>query len=402
MAKQQDNKESNKKSGGDRNLNIPPTKNILIIVGIVIAFVFFLYKGFSSNTSTKDSNSVEVASLNSINDSKKDDTIIQIAPPSLPDPANDIAPPALPIALPKSDITPPPPPLPSANNANNRNAEDDILSKKRRSNMFINGGAIAAPSDDKEKPKDGNESKPKLYKGGNSLTGDSYVEYTGFEQVEATKVGDLSRTVLQGKMINAVLETAINTDHPGMIRAIVSHDTYSEMGNNVLIPKGSRLIGSYSADVKRGQSRVYIIWNRLIRPDGIDIAVGSNGTDSLGGAGMPGLVDGKFFEIFGNAILLSMVNATVATLTEKTSNSAKQGISQQTFSNGTTQTSGSLGAIAAQQSIANIGDVSKKLSEDYLNTKPTIVVNQGTSLNVFVQKDLIFPKKSLNSNRLVP
>ena len=72
---------------------------------------------------------------------------------------------------------------------------------------------------------------------------------TKADTAKATEVNNLNRTILQGKIVNAVLETAINTDIPGMLRAIVTRDVYAEQGVDVMIPKGSRLIGKYASEV---------------------------------------------------------------------------------------------------------------------------------------------------------
>ena len=108
-----------------------------------------------------------------------------------------------------------------------------------------------------------------------------------------------------------MLETPINTDIPGMIRAIVNHDVYAESGRAILIPKGSRLVGTYNNFVIRGNKRVNIIWSRVIRPDGIDIMIRSGGADQLGRAGIEGDVDNKYAEIFASAFLVSAINIAI-------------------------------------------------------------------------------------------
>src|SRR5258706_16008318 len=93
------------------------------------------------------------------------------------------------------------------------------------------------------------------------------------------RVAGLDCVALQGKMIDAQLETAINTDLPGQIRAIVSKPLYAEQGQEALVTPGSRLNGVYNTAVSKGQGRVFGIWNRVIRPDGIEISIDSGGTE---------------------------------------------------------------------------------------------------------------------------
>ncbi|VVT06657.1 TrbI/VirB10 family protein [Erythrobacter sp. EC-HK427] len=114
-------------------------------------------------------------------------------------------------------------------------------------------------------------------------------------------------TVTQGTMIPAILETAINTDVPGYVRAVVSQDVRSHDGSRVLIPRSSRLVGQYQSGLQAGQRRAYVIWQRVIRPDGVSVALQSPGTAFDGTAGLEGEVDTHFFSRFGSAMLLSVI-----------------------------------------------------------------------------------------------
>ncbi|MBV0899617.1 MAG: TrbI/VirB10 family protein [Wolbachia endosymbiont of Fragariocoptes setiger] len=134
---------------------------------------------------------------------------------------------------------------------------------------------------------------------------DSTLSTTSSQQSKATKVGRLDRMITQGKIIDAVLETAIATDLQGTIRALVSRDIYAEAGDSVLIPRGSRLIGNYSFDSNIAKARVNISWNRIILPHGIDIAISSPGIDAVGRAGITGVVDYKIISTLFSSILLA-------------------------------------------------------------------------------------------------
>lgn len=186
------------------------------------------------------------------------------------------------------------------------------------------------------------------------------------EVVEAGYVTDKSYKLLQGKVIPAVLESAINSDLPGMLRAVVSEAVYSEDGNVLIIPKGSRLIGEYSSGVKRGQSRIFVIWSRMVRPDGIDIKMDSPGTDSLGRSGMTGFVDTHFMERFGASALLSLIGGYAQSESENDNQ---------------------------REAVASSFNKSSEIAlEDSINIPPTIHINQGELINVFVAKDLNFKK----------
>ena len=108
-----------------------------------------------------------------------------------------------------------------------------------------------------------------------------------------------------------MLETALDSTRPGFARAIVSRDVRGFDGSRVLIPRGSRLIGEYRSEVAPGQRRALVNWTRLIRPDGVTIAIGSPAGDPLGRGGIRARVNSHFFERFAGAILQSALDIGV-------------------------------------------------------------------------------------------
>ena len=227
---------------------------------------------------------------------------------------------------------------------------------------------------------------------GEGTLSEATLSKTSSEQVTATYIGDLRNTVAQGKIIDAVLETAVNTDLPGSVRGIVSRDVYSESGKNILIPKGSRLIGEYSSQVKSGQVRVSIIWARLIRPDGVDIALESPGSDRLGRAGVVCHLDNKFWTRLGAAFMVSYLIPTLANRLANVDDNAIQSTTS-TATDGTQSvtSTGTVGSSQAQESADEFKDLATKVIEDSFSETPTITIDQGSRINVMVNKDLVFP-----------
>lgn len=174
--------------------------------------------------------------------------------------------------------------------------------------------------------------------------------------------------VAQGTLIAGVLETAINSDLPGMVRAVVAADVRGFDGMSVLIPRGSRLIGQYRSGLAVGQSRAFVVWTRLITPAGVSLELGSPGTDALGRAGLTGEVDRHFGQRFGAAILLSIVGSTG----QAAANAA---------GNGTDITLNTAG------SVADVADSALRSSADI---PPTVKVRAGTPIRIFVAHDLDF------------
>lgn len=174
---------------------------------------------------------------------------------------------------------------------------------------------------------------------------------------------DPKTTVTQGTMIPAILETAIDTDVPGFVRAVVSQDVRSFDGSRVLVPRSSRLIGQYQSGLQGGQKRAYVIWTRLIRPDGVSVNLASPATGFDGSTGLTGKVDSHFFKRFGSAMLLSVIGglSTIGT-----------------GGAGLILGGGQSAAAAAVSQGNNIG--------------PTVRVRQGEPIRVFTARDLDFSR----------
>jgi type IV secretion system protein VirB10 len=114
--------------------------------------------------------------------------------------------------------------------------------------------------------------------------------------------------VPQGTLISAVLETALDSTQPGQARALVSSDIRGIRSTRVLIPRGSRLFGSYQGDLAEGQNRVLVQWSRLVRPDGVTVSIDSPASDPLGRAGIKGRLRTHFWKRLGGALLQSFID----------------------------------------------------------------------------------------------
>lgn len=104
--------------------------------------------------------------------------------------------------------------------------------------------------------------------------------------------------IFKGTIITAVLDTAINTDLPGNVTAHVTKNVYSSLdGQYLIIPQGSIVFGEYNSTITYGQERVQVVWNTIIRPDGVEIDLGRmNGVDKYGYSGYEGDVSNHPFE----------------------------------------------------------------------------------------------------------
>ncbi|MBP7710390.1 MAG: hypothetical protein KA100_04910 [Rickettsiales bacterium] len=211
--------------------------------------------------------------------------------------------------------------------------------------------------------------------------------------VTATYIRDRLHTIAQGKLLTAVLETAINTEIPGSVRAVVSRDVYGEAGNEVLIPRGSRLFGSYSSKVNQGQGRVEISWSRLIRPDGVDLSISFNASDQFGRSGIPGEVDSKYGSIIASSMLTSILAVGGVAAAQKllTNNAATTTTTNPT--QGTTTTTGSATNQALYDVSKTIIDTVGQVIGNTINVSPVIRIPQGTRITVIVNADITVPSQ---------
>lgn len=209
--------------------------------------------------------------------------------------------------------------------------------------------------------------------GGNSANTAFINQQDDLVAVHAKRIPHPRFTVPAGELIPATLEVAINSELPGMVRAITARDIYSLSGGTRLIPSGSSLVGQFNSGLVHGQNRLLVVWNRVQMPDGVIVTLSSPGTDMLGRAGQGANgVDRHFFERFGSSALLSILGGTTA----------MAGVS-----NGDGYNSKSQYRMGVAQSLQQAASQSL---EDDSNIKPTLFINQGARINVFVAHDLDF------------
>ncbi|HQU67315.1 MAG TPA: TrbI/VirB10 family protein [Albidovulum sp.] len=188
------------------------------------------------------------------------------------------------------------------------------------------------------------------------------------EVTRAEVIANPANTVIQGTMIQAVMETALDSSLPGQTRAIVSEDVFGFDGSRLLIPRGARLIGRYRSGVKLADRRITIAWDRIVLPSGQTVRISSFGGDDLGRSGVTGRVDTRFGARFGSAALISVI-------------SAAPGIA-----------AGQVGDEEAADVLEDVGgdlaDATDSVVGDYLAIGPVIHVAQGARVTVMVDRDL--------------
>lgn len=183
----------------------------------------------------------------------------------------------------------------------------------------------------------------------------------------AARVLPTQRLLLpKGAFIDCTLETAIDSTLPGMTTCVTATDTFGADGSTVLIERGSKLIGETKGEVRQGMARVFVLWSEARTPTGVTIALASPGTDALGRSGLAGKVDRHFFERFGAAILVSVIDGAVQ--------SAAQ----------------SSGGSTVIYNPSTSSDVVTEILRSTVNIPPTVTVKHGSRVQVLVARDLDF------------
>ncbi|RUW53338.1 TrbI/VirB10 family protein [Mesorhizobium sp. M1A.F.Ca.ET.072.01.1.1] len=177
--------------------------------------------------------------------------------------------------------------------------------------------------------------------------------------------------LMAGSVIAASLITGINSDLPGLVVAQVTenvHDTVT--GSTLLIPQGSRLIGTYDSVVAFGQKRALLVWQRIILPDGSSIEIDNlPASDTAGYAGLEDKVDFHTWQLIKGVALATLLGVGTELSFGENESDLVKAIRQST-----------------QQNVSQAG---QRITEKNLNIQPTITVRPGWPLRVIVQKDLV-------------
>lgn len=180
--------------------------------------------------------------------------------------------------------------------------------------------------------------------------------------------------VMAGSIIAASLVTGINSDLPGLVVAQVTENIYDTVtGRTLLIPQGSRLIGSYDSVVAFHQSRALVVWQRVVMPNGSSVVVDNlPATDTAGYAGLEDEVDYHTWQLIKGIALSTLLGVG----------------SEIGYTSGGGQESDLVRALR-ESTFINTNRAGQRITEKNLNIQPTITIRPGWPVRVIVHKDLI-------------
>lgn len=172
----------------------------------------------------------------------------------------------------------------------------------------------------------------------------------------------------KGAFLDCTLETAIDSSLPGMTTCVTATDTFGADGSVVVLERGTKLVGETRGDVRQGSARVYVLWTEARTPAGVVVPLASAGTDELGRAGLPGDVNRHFWERFGAAILISVIDGAVQATVQRSSDG-----------NGT---------VVVNPSTTR--DIMTEVLRSTINIPPTVTKRNGDRIAILVARDLDF------------
>lgn len=180
--------------------------------------------------------------------------------------------------------------------------------------------------------------------------------------------------VKEGSVIPGVMISGINSDLPGQIIAQVSQNVFDSVsGKHLLIPQGTKIVGSYDSYVAVGQDSAMVAWRRLIFPDGMSIELANMpGADQGGYAGFRDQVNNHYFRIFGGAVMMSFLGAGFQ-LSQPRPHGEYPSNQE----------------IVAAEVSRNISQVGIELARRDMRIQPTIEIRPGYKFNIMVRRDMI-------------
>jgi type IV secretion system protein VirB10 len=194
------------------------------------------------------------------------------------------------------------------------------------------------------------------------------LEPTPAPATEAQRLPDAHFLLPKGAFLDCTLETAIDSTLPGMTTCVTAEDTFSADGKVVLLERGTKLVGETRGQLQQGQARLFVLWTQARTPGGVLVPLDSPGTDELGRAGVGGEVQRHFWQRFGAAVLVSVIEGGI-----------QAGVQAASHSNGTV-----IYAPSGSQ------DVLTEALKDSAQIPPTLAKANGERIEVLVARDVDF------------
>ena len=368
-----------------RVLSVQSRVSNVLALGLMCVLGLGSLTWYYANTLMRQGRAKQIAQSASTNHAQGDlplPSLGRITPPLLPPPADEPPPlaartlteiPLSPDAASPLSVAPKPasygtPPV--------KSPAELLLERQLSGNVFSAATLTSAPANSTPSP-------GSLGMGAMSPLGTTPGEATGNPR-EAGELGTLLRPrttaavhaqmlpaqrllMPKGAFLDCTLETAIDSTLPGMTTCILATDSFGVDGKVVLLERGTKLIGETRGQVQQGAARIFVLWTEARTPTGVIVPLDSPGADELGRSGLPGEVNTHFWERFGAAMLISVIEGAVQAAV---------------------QNSSSGGTVVVNPSSSQ--DVLTEVLKSTINIQPTVVKRNGDRIQALVARNLDF------------
>lgn len=182
--------------------------------------------------------------------------------------------------------------------------------------------------------------------------------------------------VFESTVLETLLVTRLNSDFSGPVICMLTNSIYSHDGQRLLVPAGTKVLGQTKRVEAFGQTRLAVVFHRLIMPDGYSVDLDQfQGLNQIGETGLKDKVNHHYLEIFGASIAVG----AIAGLAEAGANTSSIGLAPTT-------------ADAYREGVAaSLSQSSLHILDRFLNLLPTITIREGRRVKVYLTQDLFLP-----------
>jgi len=179
--------------------------------------------------------------------------------------------------------------------------------------------------------------------------------------------------VFEGTVIETVLLNRLDGQFTGPVECLVSTDLYSHDRQHLLIPAGTKVLGEAKHVEAFGQTRLAVVFHRLIMPDGYSVSLDQfKGMNQIGDVGLRDQVNNHYAKIFGASLAVGAVGGIAeagsgSLLTQSGTQTIQQGVGQ------------------------SLGQTSQRILDKFLNILPTVTIREGHRVKIYLSGDLMVP-----------
>ena len=179
--------------------------------------------------------------------------------------------------------------------------------------------------------------------------------------------------LFEGTILETVLINRLDGGFAGPVECLLSTDVYSNDRQHLLIPAGSKLLGETKKVDTFGQTRLAVVFHRLLMPDGYSVSLDQfKGLNQIGDTGLRDQVNNHYLRIFGVSLAIGAIGAVAEGGTAGSLNASSSDLMRQGFAQGTAQSSA-------------------QILDKFLNIMPTVTIREGHRVKVYLSGDLALP-----------